>query len=52
VVDVSTVVDVEHFYGPFFLVDSVDDAISSASCAMTARQRPEERFADAARAQG
>jgi hypothetical protein len=50
VVNVSAVVDIEHFHGSFFLVDAVDDSISSPPRAMTPGQRPEERLADSARA--
>jgi hypothetical protein len=51
VVNVSAVVDIEYFHGPFFLVDPVDDSISSPPRPMTSGQRPEERLADPARAQ-
>jgi hypothetical protein len=45
-------IDVEHFHGLSFLVDSIDDPVSSTPRAVTARQGPGKRFADAARAQG
>jgi hypothetical protein len=52
VVDVPAVVDVEHLYGASSLVDSVDDAIGSASRAMTTSQGSEEWLANAAWTQG
>lgn len=51
-VDVRTVVDIEHFDDMSLFVDAVHDAVSSTPRAVTASQRAEERFADPAGAQG
>jgi hypothetical protein len=52
VVNVSSVIDVEHFDDMVLFVDAVDDAVGSAPCAVTASQGAEERFANPAGAQG
>ena len=52
VVNVRTVVDIEHFDDAGLFVDAADDAVGSAARAVAARQRAEERLTDPARTQG
>jgi len=43
VVDIRTLVNVEHLYGVGLLVDAADDPVGSPPRAVTASQRAEER---------
>ena len=51
-VDVRTVVDIEHVHNAGLFVNAVDDTVGPAPSAVAAGQRAEERFAYPARAQG
>ena len=44
------VIDVEDVHGAAVLIDAVDDPVRAAPGAMAARQRAEQRLADAVRA--
>jgi len=52
VVDIRTLVNVEHLYGVGLLVDAADDPVGSPPRAVTASQRAEERPAYPAWAHG